>query len=173
MFSYWAKPEDALDLARYLNDDIAKTVASNPKRFVGSSYSTWFWRPLRLLTFILPQAWERWPHSFPAPIRGWRPHEPCSSPSQELKLAGVQIGSHVNEWNLYAEELFPIFQVSAHPHRVSEKVRCREPITHGLARMQEAERLNAAIFVHPWDMMGQKSMSKYWMPWYGHGQGPL
>lgn len=40
MFSYWAKPEDALDLARYLNDDIAKTVASNPKRFVGSSYST-------------------------------------------------------------------------------------------------------------------------------------
>jgi hypothetical protein len=23
----------------------------------------------------------------------------------------VQIGSHVNDWNLYAEELFPIFEV--------------------------------------------------------------
>jgi aminocarboxymuconate-semialdehyde decarboxylase len=85
--------------------------------------------------------------------------------TQELKLAGVQIGSHVNEWNLYAEELFPIFQVSAHPHCAGGKVWCREPIAHSLARMQEAERLNAAIFVHPWDMMGQKSMSKYWMPW--------
>jgi len=58
---------------------------------------------------------------------------------QDLGLAGVQIGSHVNDWNLYAEELFPIFE--------------------------EAERLNAAIFVHPWDMMGEKSMSKYWLPW--------
>jgi hypothetical protein len=37
MFSYWAKPEDTLDLARFLNDDIARTVASNPKRFVGTS----------------------------------------------------------------------------------------------------------------------------------------
>ncbi len=31
---------------------------------------------------------------------------------QDLGLAGVQIGSHVNEWNLYAEELFPIFEVT-------------------------------------------------------------
>jgi hypothetical protein len=37
----------------------------------------------------------------------------------------------------------------------------------GLSVTQEAERLNAAIFVHPWDMMGQKTMNKYWMPWYG------
>lgn len=113
MFSYWAKPEDALDLARYLNDDIAKTVASNPKRFVGLG--------------TLPMQ---------APELAIQELRRCVL---ELKLAGVQIGSHVNEWNLYAEELFPIFQ--------------------------EAERLNAAIFVHPWDMMGQKSMSKYWMPW--------
>jgi len=35
MFSYWAKPEHTLDLARYLNDDIAQTVAENRKRFVG------------------------------------------------------------------------------------------------------------------------------------------
>lgn len=35
MFSYWAKPEDTLDLSRILNDNIAKTVAENPRRFVG------------------------------------------------------------------------------------------------------------------------------------------
>lgn len=35
MFSYWAKPEHTLDLARYLNDHIAQCVAQNPKRFVG------------------------------------------------------------------------------------------------------------------------------------------
>lgn len=32
--------------------------------------------------------------------------------------------------------------------------------------LQEAERLGAAIFVHPWDMLSAKDrMSKYWMPW--------
>jgi len=37
MFSYWAKPDDTLDLARYLNDHIAQTVSENPKRFIGSA----------------------------------------------------------------------------------------------------------------------------------------
>src|SRR5437016_6405103 len=35
MFSYWAKPRDALDLSRMLNDHIAEVVRANPKRFVG------------------------------------------------------------------------------------------------------------------------------------------
>ena len=39
MFAYWAKPDDTLDLARYLNDHIAQTVAENPKRFVGACCS--------------------------------------------------------------------------------------------------------------------------------------
>jgi len=58
---------------------------------------------------------------------------------QELGLVGIQIGSHVNKWPLSAPELFPIFQ--------------------------EAERLGACIFVHPWDMLGQEVMGKYWLPW--------
>ena len=33
--SYRAKPEDTLDLSRLLNDDLAKVVAENPRRFVG------------------------------------------------------------------------------------------------------------------------------------------
>ena len=28
-----------------------------------------------------------------------------------------------------------------------------------------AEDLNAAIFVHPWDMLGKERMPKYWLPW--------
>ena len=35
MFSYWAKPEDTLDVSRMINDDLAKTVQKYPKRFVG------------------------------------------------------------------------------------------------------------------------------------------
>lgn len=57
----------------------------------------------------------------------------------DLGLVGVQIGSHVNDWNLSAPELFPIFE--------------------------EAEKLGAVIFVHPWDMMGKEKMQKYWLPW--------
>ena len=56
-----------------------------------------------------------------------------------LGLAGVQIGTHVNGRNLDDEGLFPIFA--------------------------EAERLGAAVFVHPWDMMGADRMTKYWFPW--------
>ncbi|MES3036702.1 MAG: amidohydrolase family protein [Bdellovibrionota bacterium] len=58
---------------------------------------------------------------------------------QELGLKGFQIGSHVNDWNLSDKALFPIYEV--------------------------CEKLGAAIFVHPWDMMGQDKMSKYWLPW--------
>src|SRR5205814_6866900 len=35
MFSYWAKPADALDLSRLLNDHIAEVVRANPTRFIG------------------------------------------------------------------------------------------------------------------------------------------
>jgi aminocarboxymuconate-semialdehyde decarboxylase len=58
---------------------------------------------------------------------------------KELGLAGVQIGSHVEEMNLSDPALFPVFQA--------------------------AEALGAAVFVHPWDMMGEAKMQKYWLPW--------
>lgn len=35
MFSYWAKPDHALDLSKMLNDHMASCVAANPTRFVG------------------------------------------------------------------------------------------------------------------------------------------
>ncbi len=57
----------------------------------------------------------------------------------ELGLKGFQIGSHINELNLSDSKLFPIYAA--------------------------CEKLGAAIFVHPWDMMGQDKMSRYWLPW--------
>ena len=35
MFSYWAKPEDTLDLCQILNNDMAEIVKKYPTRFVG------------------------------------------------------------------------------------------------------------------------------------------
>jgi aminocarboxymuconate-semialdehyde decarboxylase len=58
---------------------------------------------------------------------------------RELSLAGVQIGSHVNDWNLSDPALFPLFA--------------------------RAAELGAAVFVHPWDMMAQEKMRRYWLPW--------
>jgi aminocarboxymuconate-semialdehyde decarboxylase len=113
MFSYWAKPADALDLSKLLNNHIAQVVAENPKRFVG------------LGTIPLQ-----------APELAIKELERCV---KELGLAGVQIGSHVNDWNLNELALFPIFEA--------------------------AEELGAAVFVHPWDMMGKDQMPKYWLPW--------
>lgn len=58
---------------------------------------------------------------------------------EELGLAGVQIGSHVNDLPLGHPSLFKFFA--------------------------EAADLGACIFVHPWDMIGEQMMKKYWLPW--------
>src|SRR6185295_9992712 len=57
----------------------------------------------------------------------------------ELKMSGLEIGSNINGRNLSEKELFPFYKA--------------------------AEELNCALFVHPWEMMGEKQMEKYWLPW--------
>ena len=59
--------------------------------------------------------------------------------TRELRLPGVQIGSSVNGKNLDDPALFPVFEAAA--------------------------ELGAAVFVHPWDMLGRDRMPKYWLPW--------
>lgn len=113
MFSYWAKPKDGADIAKFLNDELATVVNSNPNRFIG----------LGTLPMQDPDA-------------SVKELERCV---KQLGLAGVQIGSHVNDWNLSDPALFPVFQAAAD--------------------------LGAAVFVHPWDMMSQNKMQKYWLPW--------
>lgn len=80
MFSYWAKPDDALDLSMYLNDHIAAIILDYPQRFIGLGTV-----PLQ------------------SPQLAIKELERC----MKIGLRGVQIGSHVNDWNLNAPELFP------------------------------------------------------------------
>ncbi len=58
---------------------------------------------------------------------------------RDLGLAGIEIGSHVNGMNLDHPRLFPV--------------------------LEAAQDLGAAVFVHPWEMMGRERMAKYWLPW--------
>ncbi|XP_046846631.1 2-amino-3-carboxymuconate-6-semialdehyde decarboxylase-like isoform X2 [Xenia sp. Carnegie-2017] len=113
MFNYWAKPLDTLDLCKILNDDIAQRVVSHPKRFVG----------LGTLPMQCPELAV----------------EELKRCVNELGFPGIQIGSHINDWNLDSPELNPIFAA--------------------------AEELNACIFVHPWDMTRNERTENYWLPW--------
>lgn len=58
---------------------------------------------------------------------------------QELKMPGLEIGSNINGKNLSHSDLFPFYAA--------------------------AEKLGCALFVHPWEMMGEKDMQQYWLPW--------
>jgi aminocarboxymuconate-semialdehyde decarboxylase len=113
MFSYWARAEDTHDLTRLLNDHIADVVRTHPRHFVGLGTV-----PLQ------------------APELAIREMERCVD---ELGLCGVEIGSHVNDWNLDHAALFPFFEA--------------------------AQRLDAAVFVHPWDMLGKDRLGQYFLAW--------
>ncbi len=113
MFSYWAKPADTADLAKILNDHIASVVADHPKRFIGLGTL-----PMQDADLSIAEL-ERCHHA--------------------LGLAGIQIGTHINGWNLDDERVFPILEAAAD--------------------------LGAAVFVHPWEMLGRERMGLYWMPW--------
>lgn len=113
MFSYWAEAKDALDLSGILNDHLASVIQDHPNRFAG----------LGTVPMQDPQL-------------ACQELERCT---KELGLCGVQIGSHVNQWNLNEPELFVFFET--------------------------AEKLGASIFVHPWDMMAADDMRRYWLPW--------
>jgi aminocarboxymuconate-semialdehyde decarboxylase len=58
---------------------------------------------------------------------------------RELGLCGVEIGTHVNGKNLDHPDHFPFFQA--------------------------AQDLNAAVFVHPWDVLGKDRLGKYFLAW--------
>jgi len=113
MFSYWAKPADTADLAKILNDHIAGLVNDYPKRFVGLGTL-----PMQDADLSIKEL------------------ERCQ---QALGLAGVQIGTHVNGWNLDDPRIFPVLEAAAD--------------------------LGAAVFVHPWQMLGKDRMGLYWLPW--------
>jgi aminocarboxymuconate-semialdehyde decarboxylase len=112
MFSYWAKPQDGAEIARFLNDHIAEIVSKFPLRFIGLGTV-----PMQDTALAIKEL------------------ERC----RETGLVGVQIGTNVNQLNLGEPQFFDFFAA--------------------------CEELGMAIFVHPWDMMGEKDMQKYWLPW--------
>ncbi len=57
----------------------------------------------------------------------------------ELKMLGLEIGSNINGDNLSDKKFFPFYK--------------------------RAEELQCALFVHPWEMMGETQMPQYWLPW--------
>jgi aminocarboxymuconate-semialdehyde decarboxylase len=122
MFSYWAKPADALDLSRRLNDHIAEVVRAHPKRFAG------------LATIPLQD-----------PELAASELERCV---RELGLRGAQIGTHVDANPL-----------SGRTDALNLDHASLQPV------WSAAEQFSAAIFVHPWDMVGKERMPKYWLPW--------
>lgn len=61
--------------------------------------------------------------------------ERCKS----IGLKGIQIGTNVNQKNLNEPEFFQVFKV------------CSD--------------LDMAVFIHPWEMMGEEHMKRYWLPW--------
>ena len=112
MFSYWAKPVDALEVSKFLNDHIAGIVNDHPRRFAGLGTV-----PMQDPELAIAEL------------------ERC----KEIGLQGIEIGTHINDWNLNAPEVFRVFEA------------CQD--------------LDMCVFVHPWDMMSKEKMPKYWLPW--------
>jgi len=112
MFSYWAKAADGAEVAKFLNDGIAAAVSNYPRRFVGLGTV-----PMQDTKLAIAEL------------------ERC----KRIGLAGVQIGTNVNQLNLGEPQFFDFFAACA--------------------------ETGMAIFVHPWDMMGERDMQKYWLPW--------
>lgn len=113
LFNYWAKPEDALETSRFLNDHLAETVTKYPNRFIGIGTI-----PMQSMDHAIKEM------------------ERCV---MELKMPGLEIGSNINGLNLSDTSFFPFYEA--------------------------AEKLGCALFVHPWEMMGENQMHKYWLPW--------
>lgn len=58
---------------------------------------------------------------------------------KDLAMPGLEMGTNVNGKNLGDPEFHDFFQA--------------------------AEELDCALFIHPWEMMGEKDIQKYWLPW--------
>ena len=58
---------------------------------------------------------------------------------KELGFRGIQIGSNINGKNLHEPFFYPLWDA--------------------------LRQLDLCVLVHPWEMMGEEQMKKYWLPW--------
>lgn len=112
LFAYFSKPKDGLEVARFLNDDLANLVNKYPKKYIGLGSL-----PMQDPELAVQELFR----------------------IKELGFKGVQIGSNIQDKNLNEPDFFPVWEA--------------------------CEKLGLAVLVHPWNMMGKKKMSKYWLPW--------
>jgi aminocarboxymuconate-semialdehyde decarboxylase len=82
MFSYWAGASDGAEVAKFLNEQIADIVTEYPLRFVGLGTV-----PMQDTELAI------------------RELERC----KQIGLAGVEIGTNVNQQNLSEPQLFEFF----------------------------------------------------------------
>ena len=83
LFAYWAKPEDTHDIARFLNDDVARTVQDHPRQYIGLGTL-----PMQDTELSLQEL------------------ERCKA----IGLHGIQIGSNINGYNLSEPRFNPIWE---------------------------------------------------------------
>jgi aminocarboxymuconate-semialdehyde decarboxylase len=83
MFNYDAKPDDALELGQFLNDDLAELVTRDPQHYAGLATV-----PLQDTDKAIRELHR----------------------AKSLGLVGVQIGSNINGLNLSEPQFFPFFE---------------------------------------------------------------
>ena len=112
LFAYFAKPDHGLEVAQFLNDDIANLVQKYPKQYIG----------LGTVPMQAPDLAEKELHRI-----------------KDIGLVGIQIGSNIENKNLNEPEFHEVWEA--------------------------CEKLDLAVMVHPWNMMGKQYMERYWLPW--------
>ena len=83
LFAYFSKPKDGLEVARFLNDDLANLVNKYPKKYIGLGSL-----PMQDPELAVQELFR---------IR-------------ELGLEGVQVGSNIEDKNLNEPDFYPVWE---------------------------------------------------------------
>ena len=83
LFAYFSKPKDGLEVAKFLNDDLANLVNKYPKKYIGLGSL-----PMQDPELSVQELFR----------------------IKELGLKGVQIGSNIEDKNLNEPDFFPVWE---------------------------------------------------------------
>ena len=83
LFAYFSKPKDGLEVARFLNDDLANLVYKYPKKYIGLGSL-----PMQDPELAIQELFR----------------------IKELGLKGVQVGSNIEDKNLNEPDFYPVWE---------------------------------------------------------------
>ena len=83
LFAYFSKPKDGLEVARFLNDDLANLVYKYPKKYIGLGSL-----PMQDPELAVQELFR----------------------IKELGLKGVQVGSNIEDKNLNEPDFYPVWE---------------------------------------------------------------